>query len=133
VDLICFVGGHLQDPHDLKQGNIVFELIDKNHFDGLIIWASALSSYIGSDHIREFCNRFLPLPVVSIGIINPDIPGRMSESYQGLYAYWFHLIEDHGYSSLAFIRGPQNHFDADERYRCISGCPGRIRIPRPDW
>ena len=31
-----------------------------------------------------------------------------------------HLIEDHGYKDIAFIRGPAYNPEAEERYRLIS-------------
>ena len=74
-NLVCFTGGYLQHPSDFAQrGNIVYEMIDKGALDGLIIWTSSLSSYVGHASIRNFCERYRPLPMVSIGDIIEGIP-----------------------------------------------------------
>jgi hypothetical protein len=55
-NLLCFVGGYLRDPRNFgTRSNVIYELIDKDCLDGLIIWASSLSSYVGYESITSFC------------------------------------------------------------------------------
>jgi signal transduction histidine kinase/AraC-like DNA-binding protein len=116
--LLSFAGGCLLDPHDFSvQGNLVYELIDTDRLDGLIIWASSLASDVGPECIPRFCARFRSLPIVSIGLALDGIPGVLLDSYQGMRDAVAHLIETHGRRRLAFIRGPAGHRDAEERYR----------------
>ncbi len=117
-NLLCFVGGYLRDPRDFgTRSNVIYDLIDKDCLDGLIIWASSLSSYVGFESIKSFCERYRPLPMVSIGLVLDGIPGVVVDSYQGMREALVHLIEVHGRRRLAFIRGPEGHRDAEERYR----------------
>ena len=117
-NLLCFAGGYLRDPHNFStQSNVIYELIDKDGLDGLIIWTSALSSYVGRESIRSFCEHYRPLPIVSIGLVLEGIPSVVLDSYQGMRDAMIHLIEVHGRRHLAFIRGPEGHRDAEERYR----------------
>jgi signal transduction histidine kinase/DNA-binding LacI/PurR family transcriptional regulator/AraC-like DNA-binding protein len=117
-NLLCFTGGVLHDPHDINtRGNIVYDMIDKDQLDGLIIWTSSLSSYVEHSTIKRFCERYRPLPIVSIGIILDGIPSIILDSYQGMREALVHLITVHGRRRLVFIRGPQGHRDAEERYR----------------
>jgi signal transduction histidine kinase/DNA-binding LacI/PurR family transcriptional regulator/AraC-like DNA-binding protein len=117
-NLLCFVGGYLRDPHNFgTRSNVIYDLIDKDCLDGLIIWASSLSSYVGYESIKSFCERFRPLPMVSIGLVLDGIPGVVVDSYQGMREALVHLIEVHGRRRLAFICGPEGHRDAEERYR----------------
>ncbi|HEX7586676.1 MAG TPA: hypothetical protein VF478_00010, partial [Anaerolineae bacterium] len=84
-NLLCFTGGYLQDPRDpIPCGNIVYEMIDKDQLDGLIIWTSSLSSYVDLTTIQSFCQRYRPLPMVSIGIVLDGIPSIILDSYQGM-------------------------------------------------
>ena len=118
ANVLCFAGHRLQDPYEFNaQANIVYELIDKESLDGLIIWASTLGSYVESEGIQNFCARFHPLPMVCIGMVLEGIPSIVLDSYQGMRDAIIHLIEVHGRRRLAFIRGPETHRDATERYR----------------
>ncbi len=117
-NLLCFAGGYLRDPNDFAtRGNLLYDLIDKDRLDGLIVWASSLSSYVGRDSVRRFCDRYRPLPMVSIGMVLEGIPSVVLDSYQGMREAVVHLIAVHGRRRLVFIRGPAGHRDADERYR----------------
>ena len=128
-NLLCFTGGTLHDPHNFSaQGNIVYDFIDVSRLDGLIIWSSSLSSYVGYDTLRRFCDRYRPLPIVSIGVVLDGIPSVVLDSYQGMREAMAHLIEVHGRRRLAFIRGPQGHRDADERYRAYLDALKRARL-----
>ena len=129
-NLLCFTGGTLHDPHDFStQGNLVYDFIDVSRLDGLIIWSSSLSSYVGLDSLRRFCDRYRPLPIVSIGVVLDGIPSVVLDSYQGMREAMAHLIEVHGRRRLAFIRGPQGHRDADERYRAYLDALNEYGLP----
>ena len=117
-NLLCFTGGYLHAPHDItSSGNIVYDMIDKNQLDGLIIWTSSLSSYVDHATIQSFCQRYRPLPMVSIGIVLDGIPSVILDSYQGMREALIHLISVHGRRRLVHIRGPLGHRDAEERFR----------------
>jgi len=117
-NLVCFTGGYLNDPHDFtKRGNIVYEMIDKHALDGLIIWTSSLASYVGQASLRDFCERYHPLPMVSIGVALDGIPSIVLDSYGGMRQALTHLVTVHARRRIVFIRGPEGHRDAQERYR----------------
>lgn len=129
-NLLCFTGGYLLDPHVFNsQGNVVYDFIDHHRLDGLIIWSSSLSSYVGIDSLRDFCDRFRPLPMVSIGVVLDGIPGIVLDSYQGMREVMTHLVEVHHRQRLAFIRGPDGHRDADERYRAYVDALRHYHLP----
>ncbi len=117
-NLVCFTGGYLLDASDFtRQGNVIYEMIDRRALDGLIIWTSSLSSYVGQTSIRNFCERYRPLPMVSIGVALDDIPSVLLDSYSGMRQVVTHLIAVHARRRIVFIRGPAGHRDAEERYR----------------
>ncbi len=117
-NLLCFAGGYLRDPENFStRGNILYDLIDQARLDGLIIWASSLSSYVSRDSIHRFCDRYRPLPIVSIGAVLEGIPSVVLDSYQGMREAVVHMVTTHARRRLVFIRGPEGHRDADERYR----------------
>ena len=129
-NLLCFTGGYLHDPRDFTvRGNIVYEMIDKNCLDGLIVWTSSLSSYVGRASIRNFCERYRPLPIVSIGIVLENTPSIILDSYQGMREALTHLITIHKRRRLVFIRGPEGHRDAEERYRAYGDVLREYGLP----
>ena len=121
IDLICFAGGELHQPgHPAALANMVFELAEKRHLDGVILWASALGNYVSQETLLAFCRRFAPLPMVSIGVALPGIPGVVLDSYGGTSEAIKHLVCVHGRRRLACIRGPVTNREAQERFRAYS-------------
>ena len=55
--------------------------------------------------------------MVSLAQFMEGLPTVAVDSYQGMRALLSHLIEEHGFRRLAFIRGPEEHYYAQERYR----------------
>jgi len=128
--LLCFAGGYLHDPDDFsRRGNFIYDLIDSGRLDGLIVWASSLASYVGFAALRRFCDRYRPLPMVSIGVTLEGIPGILLDSYDGMKQVMRHLITVHGRRRLAFVRGPEGHRDADERYRAYLDALQEFGLP----
>lgn len=55
------------------------------------------------------------------------------ESYEGMRETVTHLIEAHGYRRLAFVRGPEGHPYAQDRYRAYCETLQAYGIPfNPD-
>ncbi len=116
--LICFAGDILRDDAGLPSpANIVYDLVNLEMVDGLVSWASSLGGSLEHDGIVAFHRRYHPLPMVSITLPMPGIPTVSIDSYQGMLDIIGHLIEFHGHRRLAFIRGPEGHYYAQERYR----------------
>jgi hypothetical protein len=55
--------------------------------------------------------------MVSLAQFMEGLPTVALDSYQGMRALMTHLIQEHGFERLAFIRGPEEHYYAQERYR----------------
>ncbi len=130
VDVLSFVGGEVQHGEDAgRRANAIYDLVDLEHLDGLVVWGASLGYHAGPDATYDFCRRFQPLPLVSIGIALPGIPGVVLDSYGGTRAEMAHLIEVHGRRRLAFIRGPASHREASERYRSYCDALAVYGIP----
>ena len=118
ASVFTFVGGFLRDPTGYAaQANIIYNVASGRKLDGLITWASSVGGLLDPAEIAAFHRRYQPLPVVSMALPVPGIPSAMLDSYQGMRELLVHLIEGHGYRRLAFIRGPETHYSAQERYR----------------
>jgi signal transduction histidine kinase/DNA-binding LacI/PurR family transcriptional regulator/AraC-like DNA-binding protein len=118
ANLFTFVGGALRDPVVFgSQANILYDLATARHADGLVIWGSSIGGFVDPAEIAALCQRYAPLPVVNLTLPMPGIPTSVIDSYRGMRDLVMHLIETHGYGRLAFIRGPETHYYAQERYR----------------
>ncbi|MBN2444281.1 MAG: substrate-binding domain-containing protein, partial [Spirochaetales bacterium] len=116
VDLINFAGCSLRAPYGYRiQRNIVYDLVNEESVDGLILTGS-LGSYIGEEEFKQFYERFSPLPMVSISTHIPHIPSVLVDNVKGMEQCVNHLIKKHHCRNFAFIRGPQGNPEAELRY-----------------
>ncbi len=118
VNLIGLVGQRLNDPrHFLAQENRIYNLASAKNLDGLIIRSAAIGSYIPRHEIEIFLDRYISLPTVSIGAVVENMPSVVVDNQAGLRNLINHLIVEHGYRHIAFVKGPENHVEAIERFR----------------
>lgn len=121
ANLICFAGENLGDATGSPSpANIAYELVNTDMVDGLVSWASSLGGSLEHTEVEGFHRRYHPLPIVSITLPMPGIPTVSIDSYQGIRDMIAHLVEFHGYRRLAFIRGPEGHYYAQERYQAYT-------------
>lgn len=118
VNLICFPGGGLRVSEGFEvQRNVIYDLAPIDHLDGLVSWSSTVGGTLTPAEVIDFHQRYEPLPMVTLAQPMKGIPTLLIDSYQGMRALVTHLIQIHGYRRLAFIRGPESHYYAQERYR----------------
>jgi signal transduction histidine kinase/DNA-binding LacI/PurR family transcriptional regulator len=130
VNLICFVGEKLSNPNGfLAQANVIYDLVDPRRIDGLVIWTSTIGAFVNWQEYVSFIESYRPLPMVSLGTVVEGIPSILVEGYQGVRELMTHLIEVHGYRRLAFIRGPEHHLYAKERYRAYTDALAEYGLP----
>lgn len=106
--LVVFRGGMLgKDP-----GSLIYDLVN-DRYQGVITWASSDAD----DFTKNYYARYGNLPVVTLTLQIPPYPVVTTDSYAGVRAATEHLIEVHRRRQIAFIRGPENHSSAKERYK----------------
>lgn len=130
INLICFPGGRLQAMDSFEiQRNAIFDLASNKSLDGLITWSSSLGGVLGPAEIRAFHQRYQMLPMVSLAQFMEGMPTVSVDSYLGMRALLAHLIEEHGFRKLAFMRGPEEHYYAQERYRAYLDSLQALGLP----
>jgi PAS domain S-box-containing protein len=134
VDTICFMGRDLsEDAITRSTNNIIYQLINEKIVDGLIVLSAGLGQEISHETLTEFCRDFVPIPVVSVGEQIEGIPSLFVDNRSGLRDLFLHLIDDHGYRRLAFVRGPEQNPDAQDRYQVYKDVLAERQIPfNPD-
>lgn len=107
ANLVCF-------PTGLPGASqsVLYELIGPETLDGLI-----LQLYTDRDTFRDIYQRCSVLPVVNLLRFYEGYPGIAADNYQGMKLLLDHLIEEHDYRRIAFIRAREGNLAADARYR----------------
>ena len=112
-----------------SQRNILFDIAGQPNVDGLLVWTNILSLTLDRAALLEFCQRYAPLPVVSMGMVIPSISSIQFDMKEGMRKIVSHLIKDHGRRRIAFIRGPEVSQDAEDKYSAYLEMLDRYNIP----
>ncbi len=130
ANLICFPGGRIHSMEAFEnQRNVLYDLVGEDCVDGIVTWSSALGGVLGPGEVNTFHQRYQGLPLVSLAQIMEGTPTVSIDSYHGMRTLLTHLIETHGLRKLAFIRGPEGHYYAQERYRAYLDTLQTYNIP----
>ncbi len=117
LNLVCFVGGQpvaITTPGQMAPSYGLYDLAHSAHLDGLI-WAADLGHGLKTDEITQFRNAFGEIPIVANALDVSGMPNLLTDSVSGMRAVIKHLIETHGYKRLAFITGPREQVEAEQR------------------
>jgi signal transduction histidine kinase/DNA-binding LacI/PurR family transcriptional regulator/AraC-like DNA-binding protein len=116
-NLLILVGGMLKSPIGFEtSANILYDFVNASNVDGLIV-TGGLGHYIGPASLQKFCERFRPLPLVSLEFLLDGFPSIIPDFYTGMRSLMKHLIEVHGHKRIAFIRGASDSKTGEDRYR----------------
>ncbi|WP_439659601.1 substrate-binding domain-containing protein [Lentzea sp. HUAS TT2] len=142
-DLICFVGTELAHPdHHKRQANAAYDLIAPGRIDALVIWTTRISQQITEAAMRQFVDRYAPIPIVSVEAHLADWPTVLMDNRAGMDQAVSHLIEVHGHRRIGFVRGPLAHVGAQDRYQGYLDAlarhglplePALVTTPAPSW
>jgi PAS domain S-box-containing protein len=130
VNVVCFVGLFLGSPYGFEaQANVIYDLVSAEQLDGLVIMAGAITQFVPPEEKQAFIERFRPLPIVTLESEVEGTPNIYVDSLQNMRKVVLHLIQTHGYRRIAFIRGPENHQGANDRYRAYVEALAECGIP----
>jgi DNA-binding LacI/PurR family transcriptional regulator len=118
VELVCLAGGVVgdgaKDHRSLR--NFLFELIDPQQFDGVLVLGGSLASQLGVAGFSEWMRRFSGLPMVSLGLELSTCHNIVVDGAPGMKDTLRHLIQTHNHRRIAFVRGPVMNVEAEERF-----------------
>jgi len=127
-NLLIVVGRMLQSSAAVPSPNILYQLVTPNSADGVII-SGGLGHYVGTQSLQDFCELFAPLPVVCTEILLDQYPGVTTQFYGGMRTLMQHLIHDHGYRRIAFIRGSVSSVSGEDRFRAYTDSLADAGLP----
>ena len=118
VNVVHFIGGPLS-PNPLQDEKPSFGLYDlarPEQFDGLILTADVAYG-VDAASLAQVRKLYGSLPIVTQSVELPGAAVFIPSNLEGMRAVLRHLIEEHGYKRIAFLRGIQGQIDAEQRYQ----------------
>jgi DNA-binding LacI/PurR family transcriptional regulator/anti-anti-sigma regulatory factor len=117
ANLICYPGGILHDPKGFgAQANVLYDLVDVEHLDGLIVWG-VVGARRRTEEYLKFIERYTPLPIVSVSMALEGIPSVLTDNYDGMGQVVAHMIEAHDYQKIVYIKGIEGFEEHEDRYQ----------------
>lgn len=96
--------------------NYVYDLVRPSHFDGVIVLSGTLGNQLGATAVSEMIAAFGDLPIVSIALPLAGHSSVLVDNKSGMRRAIEHLVVDHAYRKIAFIRGPEVNAEAEARF-----------------
>lgn len=119
VNVVGFVGGKpLAIGANGNSSYGLYDLIKPGQFDGILLSAD-MAHGLSKDELHTFCKSLSPIPLASFAVPMEGIPSVIADNDGGMRAIVRHLIEEHGYERIAFVRGPVGQIEADQRYQAF--------------
>jgi signal transduction histidine kinase/DNA-binding LacI/PurR family transcriptional regulator len=132
----CSRGTYYKDIDiELEQyGNVVYDLVNKDSIDGLIINTPEFKSHIDKKNILDFCAKFNPLPMISVGSKIEGIPNILINNSNSVRKIIVHLLHTHHKRKISFLRGLIDNVDSNERLHTYEEILRENDISiNPDW
>jgi signal transduction histidine kinase/DNA-binding LacI/PurR family transcriptional regulator len=118
VNVVHFIGGTLR-PITSPDNKISFGLYDlakPDQFDGMILTADVGYGSSASD-LKQLRDVYGAMPIVTQSLEVPGAAMFLPNNVEGIRAVVRHLIEEHGYKRIAFLRGIYGQLDAEQRFQ----------------
>ena len=118
VNLVHFVGQTLEPvitAAQLKPSFGLYDLVKPNQFDGLILTADVAYGTSVTD-LQTFARYFSGIPIVTQSVELDGASVFIPNNMEGMRAAVRHLIEQHSYKHIAFLRGIRGQIDAEQRF-----------------
>ena len=130
ANVLCFSGGELKSPYGFHaQRNGIYDLVGADNVACLVILTGALGNYVTTAELLRFCERYRPLPLVSLADDRLGLPAVVVDDGGGMEAAIEHLLVVHGYRRIAFLGGPRGNADAERRYAAYINVLARYGLP----
>lgn len=117
VNVMIFPGKSPKAPYDYQyQYNAIYELPTKENIDALVLATGTMINFLSNEEFKSFYSKFKNIPMVSISIPLEGIPSVLIDNKVGLKKVLKHLVTHHDFTRIAYISGPDNNTEAQERF-----------------
>src|SRR6266498_5770333 len=119
VNLVHFIGGKLTQialPDQNKSSYGLYDLAKPDQFDGLLLTADVAYG-VSTEELKAFSDFYGAMPIVTQSVEIDGASMFIPDNAEGMRAAVRHLIEEHSYKRIAFIRGLNGQIDAEQRFQ----------------
>ena len=118
-DICCFAAYNKYQESTIREigENNIFSLIDFPSFDGVVALLDTIQAPGIAAELEERIKEKFSGPVICIDKKSKYFVNLMTEHYKGVKKTINHLIEDHGYTDIAYLTGKEQHVYSKERLR----------------
>jgi len=119
IHLTAYIGTYYTSNFELTAHyDACFEIIKNNDsLAGIIMYSGLIVNAIGNVALEKYALEISKkIPMVSLAYPIPGIITVIIDGESGMYNAVNHLIQVHGKKHLAFIKGPDGHPEAEERF-----------------
>lgn len=102
-------------PHAFTDGDD-YSLPLRSGADGFLVWGSSVTAFRRQDPVKAFLGRLGNVPYATIGIGTPGHQSIGVESHDSMMRMLEHLRSVHHAERILFLRGPEWHRGAIDRY-----------------
>lgn len=96
--------------------DVIKDFVKNDSLDGVIVFSGAIGEHKEHDEVVKFCKEIKSIPTVSIALEIPNVPSVLVENTSGIIELMDHLAQVHEYKKIVFIKGPEGHDEAEERF-----------------
>jgi signal transduction histidine kinase/DNA-binding LacI/PurR family transcriptional regulator len=118
ASLMCIPGqaSEKTPPGRAGPANVLFNHVGPSDVDGLVV-SGTLGTYESPEAFENLYGRFLPKPTVTIDQTLGDMPAVFIDNEYGFRDLVRHLLHEHRFKRIAFVRGPKENPGAELRFR----------------
>ncbi|MCX6078368.1 MAG: substrate-binding domain-containing protein [Chloroflexi bacterium] len=118
LNVICFVGGKpisIIAPGNLQPSYGFYDIARTEQLAGIIV-SGDLGYELDAREIKQFFENYSHIPLIVNAIRLDGIPNLIGDNLCGMRTVVSHLFDTHAYKKIAFIRGPENQLEAEQRF-----------------
>jgi DNA-binding LacI/PurR family transcriptional regulator len=96
--------------------DLIRDLATSSNLDGVIVMSGSIAEHQGITFAHRYCYSLAPMPVVSVSLEIPGVSSIAVDNRTGIVQLVTHMVQKHGASNIAFIRGPSDHSEENDRF-----------------
>ena len=117
-NVICFAGGKpvsLITPGSMQPSYGFYDIARTEQLSGMIV-SGDLAYELDGRAFKQFIDNYTHIPLILSACRVPGIPTLIGDNLPGMRTAISHLLDTHGYQKIAFIRGPENQLESEQRF-----------------
>jgi signal transduction histidine kinase/DNA-binding LacI/PurR family transcriptional regulator len=130
ANLVCVRGRDLRSLEGWNAETLgIQRMVQSGGVQAIVVWGGSLVQYHGASTLKSLCDACSPAPVVCVALALDGVPSICCDNYGGMLDAVRHLVEEHGRRRVAFVRGPEGHGEAEDRYRAYRHALEQCKLP----